>query len=116
MEDYCFYSIDRLVEFGLGMAIARQMVDVMNETMRTMYVPGSVSTIPSPQAKPIYVAVDGCPVGPLTQSELATMAAEKRITKDSLVWMPGMIGWKPFEQVPEVLRIIALTPPPLPTI
>ena len=33
MDNNSFFSVDRLVEFGLGMAMAQQMVGMMNQTM-----------------------------------------------------------------------------------
>lgn len=114
MENGNFYSIDRLVEFGMGMAMAQQMVRVMNETMQTMYVPGSPNNLPIPQVFTIYVGIDGKPIGPLNESEFTKMVSEKKVTCSTLVWMPGMTGWKPVDQVPAALRIIALVPPPIP--
>lgn len=114
MNDNSFYSIDRLIEFGMGMAMAQQMVKVMNETMQTMYVPGAPQNIASPQPVSIYVAIDGNPVGPISEKEFSNLASEHKVTKNSLVWTPGMLGWKPIEEVPNILRIIALTPPPIP--
>ena len=35
-----FSSMDRLMEFGLSMAVANQMIGVMNQTMSTMQTPG----------------------------------------------------------------------------
>lgn len=114
MNEHGFYSIDRLVEFGMGMAMARQMVNVMNETMQTMYVPGAPNTISAPKSLTLYVGIDGKAVGPLSESEFTKMVSEKKVTCSTFVWMPGMPGWKLADQVPEVLRIIALTPPPIP--
>lgn len=115
MDNNNFFSIDRLVEFGLGMAMARQMVNIMNESMQTMYIPGSIQSMPAPQqAVNIYAAVDGRSVGPMTEQEFASMVAAGKITKDSLVWSPGMSSWKPLEQVPSILKIVAMAPPPLP--
>ena len=113
MDDNNFFSIDRLVEFGMSMQIARQMVGSMNQQLQQMYVPGSAQTMP--QAAPVsyYVALEGKPVGPLNESEVSRMIYNKQVTKDTLCWMPGMKEWKPVEQVPQVLRIVALTPPPL---
>ena len=116
MNNDSFYSIDRLMEFGMGMAMAQQMVQTMNQTMQQMYVPGSMQSMPQPQAQPIYVAIDGQQVGPLSESEFAQMVTNKKVTKDSLAWMPGMPSWKPVEQLPALLKIIALTPPQLPTV
>lgn len=114
MDDNSFYSIDRLVEFGLGIAMARQMVQIMNHTMKQMYIPGSIQSMPNPQLQPLYVVIDGKSVGPLTESDFSKMVNDKKITKDSLAWMPGMLGWKPIEQIPAMLKIIALTPPQIP--
>lgn len=114
MNDSSFFSIDRLVEFGMGMAMAQQMVRVMNDSMQTMYVPGSPNNIPSPQAKPIHVCLDGNAVGPLSEADFSKLVTEHRVVPETLVWTPGMLGWKPLSEVPEVLRIVALAPPPLP--
>lgn len=116
MSESSFFSIDRLVEFGMGMAIAQQMIQVMNQSMQQMYVPGSVQSMPTLQSQTIYIVIEGQSVGPLTESEFSHLVAEKKITKDSLAWMPGMLGWKPLEELPNILRIIALTPPPIPTV
>lgn len=115
MNDNNFFSVDRLLEFGMGMTMARQMVDVMNQSMQQMHVPGSMATMPQPQSTTLYVAIDGQPVGPLSEHEFANLVSTQRVTKDTLVWQPGMMGWKPLEQVPAFLRIIALTPPPIPS-
>lgn len=116
MDSQNFYSIDRLLEFGMGMAMAQQMVKVMNETMQNMYVPGSPLNIVASQPASIYVAINGNPVGPISEKDFSCLVSDNKVTKDSLVWMPGMLGWKPLEEVPSLLRIIALTPPPLPIV
>lgn len=114
MNDNSFYSIDRLVEFGMGMAMAQQMVRMMNETMQTMYVPGSPQNMQAPQSLPIYVAIDGQPVGPLKEQDFSNLVAQHKVSKDTLAWTPGMANWKPIEEIPSMLQIIALAPPPLP--
>ena len=113
MDDQSFFSIDRLVEFGLGMGLAQQMVGMMNRYMQQMYVPGSIQSMPKPMSQVYYVAIDGRQVGPLNDSELSQLIVQKRVNKDTLAWVPGMLGWKPIEQVPAILKVIALTPPPL---
>lgn len=113
MDNSNFFSIDRLIEFGLGMAMARQMVGIMNQSMQQMYVPGSIQSMPSSIAQTYFVAINGQQVGPLNDSELSQLISQKKVTKDTLAWMPGMIGWKPIEQVPAILKLVALTPPPL---
>lgn len=113
MDDNSFFSMDRLVEFGLGMGVAQQMVNVMNQSMRSMYIPGSVQSMPQPVQSIYYVAIDGNAVGPLNDSELAQLISQRKINKDTLAWVPGMTAWQPIERVPAILKVIALTPPPL---
>lgn len=114
MDNDSFFSIERLVEFGMGMAMAQQMVGMMNQTMRQMYVPGSIQTMPAAQPITFYVALNGQQVGPISESEFSQMVSNKLITKDTLAWMPGMLSWKPIEQIPAILKIIAVAPPPIP--
>ena len=113
MNDQSFFSIDRLIEFGLGMGMAQQMIGMMNQSMQQMYVPGSIQAISKPMPQLYYVAIDGKQTGPLNDSEISQLITQKRIDKDSLVWMPGMAAWQPIEQIPAILKLIALTPPPL---
>lgn len=113
MDNIDFFSLDRLLEFGLGMGMAQQMINIMNQSMKTMYVPGSIQSMPQPMANIYYVAVDGHQTGPLRESELMELINDKKVNKDSLAWMPGMATWLPIEQVPAILKLIALTPPPL---
>ena len=113
MNEQSFFSIDRLVEFGLGMGIAQQMVGMMNQYMQSMYVPGSIQSMTRPMPQIYYVAIDGQQVGPLDDSELSQLIIQKRVNKDTLAWLPGMPSWKPIGQVPTIIRLVALTPPPI---
>ncbi len=115
MDDNSFFSIDRLVEFGLGFGIAQQMVGMMNQYMQSMYVPGSIQSMPKPITQVYYVAIDGKQIGPLNDSEICKMVSLHKITKDTLAWLPGLQDWQPIEQIPAILRLVALTPPVLPT-
>ena len=118
MDESSFYSIDRLVEFGLSLGIATQMASSMNASLQAMQVPGARNPMqPNMLAEDqplFYVVLGGKSVGPLATSELARLIAEKRVTKETYVWKPGMPDWKLAESVPEVLRLVAITPPPVP--
>ena len=111
MNDDSFFSVDRLVEFGLGVSIASQMVKMMNDSIQQMYVPGTDNSMVQINNDIYYVIVDGNQVGPLSQIELSQMATNKKIDSSTYVWKPGMTGWKMASEVPEVLKIVALTPP-----
>lgn len=110
--DNQFMSIERLIEFGLELGIAQQMVNSMNQSMQNMHIPGSMTTMPK-TSKMWYAGINGSPVGPLTESELTRMLLNKELNKDSLVWSYGMPGWKSIKNVPEVLKIIIQLPPAL---
>lgn len=114
MDDQSCFYIDRLVDFGLGMGVANQMVGIMNQYMRTMDIPGSIQQLQRTVAPIYYVAIDRQPIGPLNDGEMASLIAQRKVTKDTLAWMPGMMGWQPIEKVPAILKIVALAPPPLP--
>ena len=114
MDDQSCFYIDRLVDFGLGMGVANQMVGIMNQYMRTMDIPGSIQQLQRTVSPIYYVAIDRQPIGPLNDGEMASLISQKKVTKDTLAWMPGMMGWQPIEKVPAILKIVALAPPPLP--
>ena len=53
MDDYnSFSTIDHLVEFGMGIAIAQQMVNTMNHCIGNMQVPGAGNTLTSGKPTP----------------------------------------------------------------
>lgn len=115
MDNDSFLNIDRLVEFGLGMTVVQQMVKTFNSTMETACT-GSPQTPQRVSTQRYYVAIDGKQAGPLNECELMQLAQNNVINKNTLSWIPGMMAWQPISSVPEILKIIALTPPQLPTL
>ena len=105
MDDNSFFSMDRLVEFGLGMGIAQQMIKSMNEAMSNMHVPGAMNPMGQSKQSLFYAVVEGGQVGPLSESELSRFISEKKVAKETHVWMPGMTNWELAENVPEVLKL-----------
>jgi len=116
MDDKSFFSIDRLVEFGMGMAVAQQMVSAMNHTMQNMHIPGVNNPMTQPQKleRVYYSLIDGKQAGPFSETELVRLINDKKLTKETYVWYTGMNEWKTAENVPEILRLVALAPPPIP--
>ena len=49
-------------------------------------------------------------------AELARLITEKIIVKETYIWRPGMPQWDLAENVSEVLRLVAITPPPVPSL
>lgn len=108
-----FFSIERLVEFGLGVAVAQQMTQSMNSMLRNTPMPtvmnqaGLLSL-----AGHYFVVIDGGQAGPFSAEDIARLIIDGKVTKGTYVWKPGMAQWNTAENVPEVLKIVALTPPP----
>lgn len=109
-----FYSMDKLVEFGMGVAVANQMATSMNQALNQMQIPGAGNAISSKAETIYYAVIDGKQAGPFSLTELSRLITEKKIVKETYVWKPGMPGWDLAENVSEVLRLVAITPPPLP--
>lgn len=117
MDNDSFFSMDRLIEFGMGLAVSQQMVQMMNQTMQNMHVPGAMNPMQNQQNNTqslpniFYAVIDGNSVGPLSESEVIKLISNKQITKDTFVWRPGMTDWQKAESTPEVLKLVLLAPP-----
>ncbi len=112
MNDDSFFSINRLVEFGMGMALAQQMVKTMNSAMTNMYVPGSMNQMQTAVPQFYYAMIEGNQSGPFSEQELSRLIAEKKIVKETYIWKPGLPNWEIAEKLPEILKLVALAPPP----
>jgi hypothetical protein len=115
MNENSFYSVDRLIEFGMSMAVAQQMVKSMNDMMANMHIPGSMNhSRPFEQSNPnniFYAVIDGEQEGPFSEAEFAGLIASQKVVKETYVWKPGMIDWQFAGEIPSVLQIVAITPP-----
>jgi len=112
MENDSFFSINRLVEFGMSLAVAQQMVNTMNSAINNMQVPGAMNPIRGTQDSFYYAIIEGNQAGPFSEQELARLISEKQIVKETYLWKPGMLSWEFAEKLPEVLKLVALSPPP----
>ena len=86
-----FYSMDKLVEFGMSMAIANQMASSMNRFLNQMQVPGAGQAIPVQNEIVYYAVLDGKQAGPYSLTEVARLIAEKRLSRKP---MYGKLAWK----------------------
>lgn len=108
-----FFSVDRLVEFGLGVAVAQQMSNSMNAMLENTKMPGAMSNCYAAATQGSYfVMIDDKQAGPFSEEEIFRLIAQGNITKTTYLWKPGMPQWNTAENIPEILKIVALTPPP----
>lgn len=111
-NDNSFNSIERLLEFGMSMAVAQQMMQAMNHAMQNITTPQFKNVnMPLPQATSFYALVNDIPQGPFTEQELIGHILANRVNNETLVWLNGMPGWMQAQQVPEVAKLFALMPP-----
>lgn len=66
---------------------------------------------PIPNSVQYSVAINGEPAGPFDMDELGRMAAEKKLTADSLVWKKGMTEWQKAGTVTELKGLFFEMPP-----
>ena len=112
MNDDSFFSINRLVEFGMGMTFAQQMVKTMNSAIPNMHVPGSMNPMQTAAPQFYYAIIEGNQAGPFSEQEISRLIAEKKIVKETYIWKPGLPKWEIAEKLPEILKLVALAPPP----
>ncbi len=87
------------VGLGMGLAMAGPAL-------------GAGAPPPVPPAAAWHLALGGRASAPLGLEALGRAAAEGRLTRDTLVWSPGMPGWLPAGQVAALAALVG--PPPLP--
>lgn len=115
-----FSSIDRLVEFGLGLSLAQQMVSTMNHVMNNTAVAGvnagttgqnavGQSAVTQPVARfEWYAVIDGLQVGALTLQQVSELIKRGKIAGETLLWRAGMPSWQFAKNIPEINKIIIL--------
>lgn len=114
MDNDFFYSLDKLVEFGLGTSAAAQMINTMNNSIANMTTPGADNLMLASKDPIYYVALDSVASGPYSSTELTRLIAEGKVSKETYIWKPGMPKWEYAGGLQDVLKLVAMTPPPLP--
>ena len=113
-NDNNFNSIEKMMEFGMSMSIAQQMMQTMNHAMSQMQTPQFNNVnMPVPAPKQFYALVNYIPQGPFSESELTGHIVAGRVQKTTMVWIQGMPSWMPAEQVMDVNKLFGLIPPPI---
>ena len=115
MDADSFYSMDKLVAFGMSAAVASQMTTSMNASLAQMRIPGAGNAMNQVDSKDVYfVVMNEASSGPYSAIELARLIADGKVVKETFVWKPGMTKWDLVENMSEVLGFVALTPPQIP--
>ena len=96
----------------MSIAVAQQMVKTMNNAMTNIHVPGAMNPMPSAPQQFYYAMIEGKQAGPFSEQELSRLITEKKVVKETYIWKPGLLKWEIAEKLPEILKLVALAPPP----
>jgi membrane protease subunit (stomatin/prohibitin family) len=99
---------------GAGVAVAQQMGAAVAGASAAPGAVAAAAPPPIPGAVQFHVAINGAQAGPFSLDALAAKLKDGSITRDSLVWKPGMANWIAAGQVAEFQPLFAAAPPPLP--
>lgn len=114
MNNNSFNSIEKLMEFGMSMAIAQQMMQTMNHAMSNMQTP-QFHNLSMQMPKPLhfFALVNDIPQGPFSELEMSNHIISNRVSEETLIWFNGLPGWMKAQQIPEVSKLFLLKPPSL---
>ena len=83
---------DKVVEFGMGLAVCQQIPQMMNTASAAANHPAPP---PIPKATAYFLAIDGKQYGPFTVDQLRAFVPTGQINGETLVWCQGMSAWTP---------------------
>lgn len=99
------------IGMGMGFAMANQL--------GKMVAPQEIRKTPPPlqpeeSAPSYYVGTNGRQSGPFDLGQMGAHVRSGAVTGETLVWRTGMAAWQAASELPELERLLAGTPPPLP--
>jgi membrane protease subunit (stomatin/prohibitin family) len=106
---------DNAMATGLGLGAGMGMAQAMASALSGTNAAAAPPPPPPPPAEPQWhLAEQGQTLGPFGMAQLRSMAAQGRLTRESLVWTAGQDGWKPAGEVAALANLFATVPPPPP--
>lgn len=99
---------------GMGFAMANRFMNVGGAAPAGAPAGGPMAPPPPPPQQVFHIAVNGQSQGPFNLQQVSQGVSSGQITATTLVWSPGMDGWKPASQVPQLSSAFAQAPPPPP--
>jgi membrane protease subunit (stomatin/prohibitin family) len=99
---------------GAGIAMANQMAGALQNTPSPVQQHVQQAPPPLPGLVQFHVAIANQQHGPFDIPSLQSKIMSGDITRQSLVWKPGMAQWTPADQIDEFKSLFSSMPPPLP--
>lgn len=104
----------------MGGAMGQQMAGMMSNMGQNMQQ--AMNTPPPMPNVQYHISVNGAQAGPFNMQQLAQMAQNGQLTKQTYVWKQGMANWEFAGNVPELASLFvppvpgSMPPPPPPTV
>ncbi len=112
-DSHDYSALERLMEFGLGVGIAQQMVGTMNQVIQHTVRVGSPEAFRAADQQAFYVVVNGAVAGPWSRQQVQSALLTGTLARDTFVWTPGMAQWARSADV-GYFHMPVIAPPPLP--
>jgi membrane protease subunit (stomatin/prohibitin family) len=103
-----------LAAAGAGLAMGVNMANAMSQGLHDQQTVAPPGPPPLPKKTSYYVAINNQQAGPFEASALTDKVTAGTVTRDTLVWSPGMAQWTAAGSVPELSQLFRDVPPPLP--
>lgn len=97
---------------GVGMGMGFAMANQMGQAMRQSNDAAPPAPPPVPTAAQYYLVLNGQQAGPFDAGTLRQYVQGGQLTRETLVWKPGMPDWMPAAQAAELTMLFG--PPPVP--
>lgn len=94
-----YSTIGDLMEFGMGLAVAQQMIRTMNNCV------SNLQSCNIPNTRNYYAIINNKQAGPLTEKNVKDYIKAGIISQYSLVWFFGLKGWSMALNVPEINKL-----------
>jgi len=104
------------IGLGAGVGLGATMGQLLGQTAapQAQQAAPAAAPPPLPQAVTFHVAIGGQQQGPFDMGAVQQHIQSGQITRDTLVWKPGMANWAKASDVPDLSSLFGATPPPLP--
>ena len=100
---------------GMGMGMGFAMANQMGQSMAAPPPAAAQAPPPLPADASFHVAVDGKQSGPFSVATVQQQISSGQLSRETLVWKPGMAAWTAAGSVPELAKLFEQTPPPIPS-
>ncbi|MEO0386709.1 MAG: SPFH domain-containing protein [Pseudomonadota bacterium] len=96
---------------GMGMGMAGQMAAGQGPWGAR---PAPTPPPPPPPERVWHIAENGATEGPFSRADLGKRVQSGQMSRQTLVWTPGIDGWTEAGQIPELAQLFTVMPPPPP--